>query len=137
MHRKDKDGLTKSNLILKVTTKNKTKQKTKQKKKNNFKIFYQIKIKHYQTNKKRLILVNKKKKQKALIDWHYNYVLLVQHRSHFFEIWLNQNWVLVHISFVRSFVRLFDCSLIMFAWILMFVRTFCKFTKTAFLYTYN
>lgn len=45
---------------------------------------------------------------------------------------------IVHISFVRSFVRLFNCSIVRLfvdhvCLILMFVRAFCKFSKTAFL----
>lgn len=49
MHRKDKDGLTKSNLILKVTTQNQINKKpkqTNQKQKNIFKI-----IKNYMQKK--------------------------------------------------------------------------------------
>lgn len=58
MHRKDKDGLTKSNLILKVTTQNQINKKpkqTNQKQKNIFKIiknYMQKKINTFNKNKK-------------------------------------------------------------------------------------
>lgn len=131
MHRKDKDGLTKSNLILKVTTQNQINKKpkqTNQKQKNIFKI-----IKNYM--QKKLTLSTKTKSLDWL--WHYNYVLLVQHSSHLRYDWTD--WIEFYSAyFVRSFVRLFNCSIVRLfvdhvCLILMFVRAFCKFSKTAFL----
>lgn len=132
MHRKDKDGLTKSNLILKVTTQIKS---TTKKKKN--------KTNQKQTSLKLLRIISKKKltlstKTKSL-DWlwHYNYVLLVQHSSRLRYDWTD--WIEFYSAyFVRSFVRLFNCSIVRLfvdhvCLILMFVRAFCKFSKTAFL----
>lgn len=130
MHRKDKDGLTKSNLILKVTTqiKSTTKKKQNKPKTNIFKIITNYK-------QKKLTLSTKTKSLDWL--WHYNYVLLVQHSSRLRYDWTD--WIEFYSAyFVRSFVRLFNCSIVRLfvdhvCLILMFVRAFCKFSKTAFL----